>query len=120
VDNWAWFVRVSLAADPQQAYWTLKKVLTFYSLPSGYSDMLAKMGWGEVVSRVQVAHRTEGFTAARRLIPNRMVADVPMYAAAGSARCVVGYVAVGEDLRGELRAFLDSAASLLRVGQGSS
>lgn len=128
-------VRVSLAADPQQAYWTLKKVLTFYSLQGGYSDMLAKMGWGEVVSRVQAAHRTEGFTAARRLIPDQMVDDVPMYAAsdleglpaklaeyaaAGSTRCVVAYVPVGEDLRGELRAFLDSAASLHLVGQGSS
>ncbi|HUY09475.1 MAG TPA: LLM class flavin-dependent oxidoreductase [Candidatus Dormibacteraeota bacterium] len=128
-------VRVALADDPQQAYWTLKKVLTFYSLQSGYSDMLAKMGWGEVVDQVQAAHREEGFTAARRLIPDAMVDDVPMYAArdlerlpakiaeyaeAGATRCVVAYVPVGDDLRGELRTFLDSAVSHHLVGGGAA
>lgn len=117
-------VRVSLSEDTAAARWALKKVLTFYSLQRGYADTLTKMGWGEVVSGVQEAHRTQGFAAARKLIPDEMVNDVPMYAdsdlaklpakladyeEAGSTRCVVAYVPNTEDLAGELRNYLTSA-----------
>ena len=100
-------VRVSLHDDPARACHALKKVLTFYSLQKGYSDMLCQMGWTDLVSKVQETHRTEGFAAARGLIPDEMVDDVPMYAdsnldrlpaklveyeKAGSTRCVVAYV----------------------------
>jgi alkanesulfonate monooxygenase SsuD/methylene tetrahydromethanopterin reductase-like flavin-dependent oxidoreductase (luciferase family) len=100
-------VRVSLHEDPVQARWALKKVATFYSLQDGYSDMLRRMGWGDVVDAVQENHRTSGFDAARRQIPDDMIDDIPMYAAAdmnalpaklaayahaGSTRCVVAYV----------------------------
>ena len=117
-------VRVSLSADVDAARWALKKVLTFYSLQRGYADTLAKMGWGDVVSAVQQAHRDEGFAAARKLIPDEMVDDVPMYAdrdlaklpaklagyeEAGSTRCVVAYVPSTDDLEGELRNYLTTA-----------
>ncbi|HLV59553.1 MAG TPA: LLM class flavin-dependent oxidoreductase [Natronosporangium sp.] len=114
-------VRVSLAADPAVARWALKKVLTFYSLQRGYSETLTKMGWGEVVTAVKAAHRSQGFAAARALIPDEMVDSVPMYAdrdltrlpaklaeyeQAGSTRCIVAYVPATDDLSGELNRFL--------------
>ncbi len=117
-------VRVSLSEDPADARSALKKVLTFYSLQRGYAATLTKMGWGEVVAAVQAAHRNQGFAAARALIPDEMVDDVPMYAdrnldglpaklagyeEAGSTRCDVAYVPVTEDLSGELRRFLTGA-----------
>jgi alkanesulfonate monooxygenase SsuD/methylene tetrahydromethanopterin reductase-like flavin-dependent oxidoreductase (luciferase family) len=118
-------VRVSLSEDVHAARWALKKVLTFYSLQRGYADTLAKMGWGEVVSAVQEAHRKDGFNAARTLIPDEMVDDVPMHADrdlanlpaklvgyedAGSTRCVVAYVPNTDDLAGELQHYLTSAS----------
>jgi alkanesulfonate monooxygenase SsuD/methylene tetrahydromethanopterin reductase-like flavin-dependent oxidoreductase (luciferase family) len=126
-------MRVSLDEDPARARWALKKVLTFYALQAGYSDMLRQMGWSEVVDRVQALHKTEGFSAARKALPDEMVDDVPMYAAsdmealpqklagyedAGSTRCVVAYVPSGEDLWGEIRHFLERA-SFARAGSDS-
>ncbi len=127
-------VRVSLSDDVDAARWALKKVLTFYSLQRGYSDTLTTMGWGDVVTAVQEAHRRDGFTAARKLIPDEMVDDVPMYAdrdlaklpsklagyeAAGSTRCVVAYVPNTEDLAGELRNYL-THADFVRTGHFSA
>lgn len=123
-------VRVSLNEDVDAARWALKKVLTFYSLQRGYADTLTAMGWGEVVSAVQDAHLHEGFNAARKLIPDEMVDDVPMYAdcdlarlpsklagyeEAGSTRCVVAYVPNTEDLAGELQNYL-THADFVRMG----
>jgi 5,10-methylenetetrahydromethanopterin reductase len=100
-------IRVSLNPDIEQARNALKKPLTFYSLQRGYSEMLGRMGWGEVVERIQSTYRSQGFAAARRTIPNEMVDSVPMYAgtslaglkrkldeheAAGVTRCNVAYV----------------------------
>lgn len=100
-------VRVSLNPDPDKARWALKKVLTFYCLQTGYSDMLRTMGWASTVEMVQSTHKSDGFAAARRAIPDEMVDDVPMYAGsdldalpaklagyeeAGATRCVVAYV----------------------------
>ncbi len=117
-------VRVSLSEDVDAARWALKKVLTFYSLQRGYSETLGEMGWGEVVSAVQAAHRDEGFAAARKLIPDEMVDDVPMYAdrdlarlpaklagyaEAGSTRCVAAYVPSTDDLAGELNRYVKNA-----------
>lgn len=100
-------IRVCLNEDPSKARWALKKVLTFYSLQAGYSDLLGKMGWAKVVEKVQATHKSEGFSAARRLIPDEMVDAVPMYAgsdlsglgeklavheAAGVTRCDIAYV----------------------------
>lgn len=119
-------VRVSLHDDPDRARWALKKVLTFYSLQAGYSDMLCRMGWTEVVDNVQHLHRTEGFAAARSSIPDEMIDDVPMYAGssldalpaklaayekAGSTRCVVAYVPADDARqREEIEHYLTSAS----------
>jgi alkanesulfonate monooxygenase SsuD/methylene tetrahydromethanopterin reductase-like flavin-dependent oxidoreductase (luciferase family) len=117
-------VRVSLADDPADARWALKKVLTFYSLQRGYSEVLCQMGFEPMVRKVQDTHKAEGFAAARKLIPDEMLEVVPMYAgsdlaglprrlkeyeAAGSTRCVVAYVPSGDDLWGELRNYLQLA-----------
>lgn len=117
-------VRVSLAEDADKARWALKKVLTFYSLQRGYSDVLCQMGFEPVVRKVQETHKTDGFAAARKLIPDEMFDVVPMYsgsdlsglpsrlneyAEAGSTRCVVAYVPSGDDLRGELENYLNLA-----------
>jgi len=100
-------IRVSLHEDISQARWALKKVLTFYSLQQGYSQMLQRMGWGDVVDTIQMTYRTQGFAAARKTIPDEMIDGVPMYAgtdlsglpaklashaAAGVTRCNVAYV----------------------------
>lgn len=114
-------VRVSLHEDVTQARWALKKVLTFYSLQQGYSEVLCQMGWEPVVRTVQETHQAEGFAKARLQIPDEMIDAVPMYAGtdltdlpeklegyakAGSTRCVVAYVPAGEDLWGEIQHFL--------------
>lgn len=115
-------IRVALHPDVATARWTLKKVLTFYTLQRGYSDVLVRMGWGEVVSTVQETYRTDGFSAARKQIPDEMLEDAPMFAgstldglgkkldafeAAGATRCVVAYVPAGDDQRAEIEGFLD-------------
>lgn len=123
-------VRVSVHEDPHQARWALKKVLTFYSLQAGYSDMLRRMGWSNVVDRVQAAHRSESFNAARKLIPDEMIDDVPMYADsdlealpaklagyedAGSTRCVVAYVPTDDTRQWqEIRHYLENATFVRR------
>jgi alkanesulfonate monooxygenase SsuD/methylene tetrahydromethanopterin reductase-like flavin-dependent oxidoreductase (luciferase family) len=117
-------VRVSLAENVDEARWALKKVLTFYSLQRGYSAVLCQMGFEDIVTKVQQTHKSEGFAAARKLIPDEMFEVVPMYAGtdlsalpaklkeyeeAGSTRCVVAYVPSGEDLWGELQNYLNLA-----------
>ena len=117
-------LRVSLAPDPADARWALKKVLTFYSLQRGYSEVLCQMGFEPIVRKVQDTHKSDGFAAARKQIPDEMLEVVPMYAgsdlaglparleeyaAAGSTRCVVAYVPSGDDLWGELKHYLEIA-----------
>lgn len=119
-------VRVSLHEDADRARWALKKVLTFYSLQAGYSDMLRRMGWSDMVDTVRETHRSEGFQAARKLIPDEMIDDVPMYAgsdlsglpaklaeyaAAGSTRCVVAYVPADDTNQwNEIQHYVNSAS----------
>jgi hypothetical protein len=82
------------------------------------------MGFEPLVRKVQETHKTEGFAAARALIPDEMFDVVPMYAGsdlaglparlreyadAGSTRCVVAYVPSGDDLWGELQNYLNLA-----------
>ncbi len=100
-------IRVSVHPDIERARNALKKVLAFYSLQQGYSQMLGRMGWGTTVTRIQEAYRQEGFAAARRVVPDEMISGVPMYAGtdlsglpiklteharAGVTRCNVAYV----------------------------
>ncbi len=117
-------LRVSLNEDLEKARLALKKVCTFYSLSFGYRDMLARMGWGQVVEAVQRGYHEGGFDAARRQIPDEMLdGGVPMVAArgiaevkarlqpfgeAGATRCDVAYVASSDDTWGEIRRFVEA------------
>jgi alkanesulfonate monooxygenase SsuD/methylene tetrahydromethanopterin reductase-like flavin-dependent oxidoreductase (luciferase family) len=125
-------IRVSLHEDVSRARWALKKVLTFYSLQQGYSQMLHRMGWGDVVDNIIATYRTQGFAAARKSVPDEMVDGVPMYAgtdlsglpakltdhaAAGVTRCNVAYVPVDDSRQWqEIDSFLALAGDL--IGQG--
>jgi alkanesulfonate monooxygenase SsuD/methylene tetrahydromethanopterin reductase-like flavin-dependent oxidoreductase (luciferase family) len=127
-------IRVSLHEDAAHARWALKKPLTFYALQQGYSQMLRRMGWSEVVDTIQLTYRTEGFAAARRCIPDEMVDSVPMYAGsdlsglaaklaehekAGVTRCNVAYVPADDSRqREEIQHFLTLTGDL--INQGSS
>ncbi len=117
-------LRVALHEDPAEARRTLKKVLTFYALQNGYGQMLAEMGLGEEVEAIRSAHRSDGFAAARARVPDSMLERVPMFAGssfdglaerlheyerAGATRMIVACVPTGDDLRGELLRFLDTA-----------
>ena len=122
-------IRVSLHEDVTKARWALKKVLTFYALQQGYSEVLRRMGWGEVVDTVATKHRTEGFGAARRSIPDEMLEAVPMYAgtdlsglpaklavheAAGVTRCNVAYVPADDSRQWEeIQHFLGLAEGVI-------
>jgi alkanesulfonate monooxygenase SsuD/methylene tetrahydromethanopterin reductase-like flavin-dependent oxidoreductase (luciferase family) len=126
-------IRVSLHEDVRRARWALKKVLTFYSLQQGYSQMLDRMGWGDVVATIQAKYRTEGFAAARKSIPDEMVDAVPMYAgndlsglpakladhaAAGVTRCNVAYVPADDSRQWqEIENFLTLAGGMIREGR---
>lgn len=126
-------IRVCLNEDPSKARWALKKVLTFYSLQAGYSDLLRKMGWPQVVDKVQELHKSEGFSAARKAIPDEMVDAVPMYAgsdlsglpeklavheAAGVTRCDVAYVPSDDSRQWEeIERFLSLTEELRATGR---
>ena len=126
-------IRVSLHEDVGRARWALKKVLTFYSLQQGYSQMLHRMGWGDVVDTIQHKYRTEGFAAARKSIPDEMIDGVPMYAgtdlsglpaklashaAAGVTRCNVAYVPADDSRQWqEIDNFLTLAGSVIGAGR---
>jgi 5,10-methylenetetrahydromethanopterin reductase len=122
-------IRVSLHEDVTQARWALKKVLVFYALQRGYSEVLRRMGWGDVVDTIATAHRTEGFSAARRAVPDEMIEAVPMYAgtdlsglpaklavheAAGVDRCNVAYVPADDSRQWEeIQRFLGLAEDII-------
>ena len=117
-------IRVALNEDADHAKRTLKKVLTFYALQTGYSELLREMGFGEDVDRIRAAYERDGFRAAREQVSDSLFAGVPMFAGssldglqerldayrdAGVTRMIVACVPTGDDLWGEIRAFLDSA-----------
>jgi len=128
-------MRVSLNEDVKRARRALKKVLTFYSLAGGYSDMLRKMGWAEVVDAVRARHASDGFHAARELIPDEMIDGVPMYAgsdlaglpeklagyeAAGATRMVAAYVPSSEDMWPEIQRYVGMADFVTRKTAATS
>jgi hypothetical protein len=95
--------------------------------------MLHRMGWGDVVDTIQLKHRTEGFAAARKSIPDEMVDEVPMYAgtdlsglpaklashaAAGVTRCNVAYVPADDSRQWqEIDNFLMLAGGVIGEGR---
>lgn len=117
-------LRVALHEDAGHARRTLKKVLTFYALQTGYSQLLREMGFGEEVDRIRDAYEQDGFRAARDQVSDALFAGVPMFAGssldglaerleayreAGVTRMIVAFVPTGEDLWGEIRHFLETA-----------
>jgi alkanesulfonate monooxygenase SsuD/methylene tetrahydromethanopterin reductase-like flavin-dependent oxidoreductase (luciferase family) len=122
-------IRVSLHEDVTKARWALKKVLTFYALQQGYSQMLRRMGWGNEVDTIRYKYETAGFAAARRSIPDEMLDGVPMYAGddlsglpaklaghaeAGVTRCNVAYVPADDTRQWpEIERFLALAAGII-------
>ncbi len=123
-------LRVALSEDVALARRTLKKVLAFYALQTGYSQMLCEMGFAEDVGRIRGAYEQGGFRAAQEQVSDDLFAGVPMFAGsnldglgerleayreAGVTRMIVAFVPTGEDLWGEIRRFLESADF---VGEG--
>lgn len=117
-------LRVALSEDAAHAKWNLKKVLTFYALQTGYSEMLREMGFAEDVQRIRDAYEQAGFRAARDQVSDDLFAGVPMFAGssldglqerldayreAGVTRMIVALVPTGEDLWAEIRHFLETA-----------
>lgn len=117
-------LRVALHEDADHAKRTLKKVLTFYALQNGYSQMLRDMGFTEGVERIRDAYAKDGFRAARDQVSDELFAGVPMFAGssldglaerleayeeAGVTRMIVALVPTGDDLWGEIRHFLETA-----------
>ena len=117
-------LRVALHPDAEHAKQTLKKVLTFYALQTGYSQMLREMGFAEEVDAIRGAYEREGFRAARAQVSDTLFAGVPMFAGsnldglaerldgyreAGVTRMIVAFVPTGDDLWREIQQFLESA-----------
>ena len=117
-------LRVALHEDADEAKRRLKKVLTFYALQNGYSQMLRDMGFDEEVQRIRDAYAKDGFRAARDQVSDELFAGVPMFAGssldglaerleayeeAGVTRMIVALVPTGDDLWGEIRTFLETA-----------
>ncbi len=117
-------LRVALSDDVASAKRTLKKVLTFYALQTGYSQMLRDMGFADDVERIRTAYERDGFRAAREQVSDDLFNGVPMFAGstldglgerleayrrAGVTRMIVAFVATGDDLWGEIRRFLEQA-----------
>jgi alkanesulfonate monooxygenase SsuD/methylene tetrahydromethanopterin reductase-like flavin-dependent oxidoreductase (luciferase family) len=117
-------LRVALHEDAEHAKQTLKKVLTFYALQSGYSQMLRDMGFAEEVESIRDAYGREGFRAARAQVSDELFAGVPMFAGssldglaerlqayeeAGVTRMIVAPVPTSDDLWGDIRHFLEAA-----------
>ena len=117
-------LRVALNPDAAFAKQSLKKVLTFYALQNGYSQMLRDMGFTEDVERIRDAYARDGFRAARDQVSDDLFAGVPMFAGstldglaerldayreAGVTRMIVAPVPTGDDVWGELRSFVEAA-----------
>lgn len=117
-------LRVALHADADYAKQTLKKVLAFYALQTGYSQMLCEMGFAEEVERIRDVYEKEGFRAARGQVSDELFAGVPMFAGssldgladrlatyreAGATRMIVAFVPTGDNLWDEIRYFLGAA-----------
>lgn len=128
-------VRVCLYPDREKARTKLKQILAFYNLAerdspdSGYSAMIARMGFAEENARIRDAFNEGGLRAAQAAVPDVMLdgdgdrRPLPVIAAtsgdevrdrlqpyleAGATRLIIPYVPVTEDAVGETRRFFDS------------
>ena len=116
-------VRVSLNDDIEKSKDALKKVVTFYSLAMHYRDMLAEMGLGEEVKKIQDTYKTAGFKAAAKVVTDDMLSKIPVvpatsmkelkrglekYDASGASRIIVAYVPSTEKSTEETIRFISS------------
>ena len=116
-------VRVSLNEDIEKSKDALKKVVTFYSLAMHYRDMLAEMGLGEEVKRIQDTYKTSGFKAAAKVVTDDMLSKIPVvpatsmkelkkglekYDRSGASRIIVAYVPSTEKSTEETIRFISS------------
>jgi alkanesulfonate monooxygenase SsuD/methylene tetrahydromethanopterin reductase-like flavin-dependent oxidoreductase (luciferase family) len=120
-------IRCSIAGTSAAARDALSHALTYYALADYYRDLLGRMGFAAEVEAMRSAWKTGGFHSARRLVSDRMFADLPLiaatsahevveqvrpYAAAGATRIILPYVAATDDVVGEMKSFIEGWSSV--------
>ena len=116
-------VRVSLNDDIERSKDALKKVVTFYSLAQHYRDMLAEMGLGAEVKKIQETYKASGFKTAVKVVTDDMLSKIPVvpatsmkelrkglekYDRSGARRIIVAYVPSTEKSTEETIKFIRS------------
>jgi alkanesulfonate monooxygenase SsuD/methylene tetrahydromethanopterin reductase-like flavin-dependent oxidoreductase (luciferase family) len=120
-------IRCSIAETSAAARDALSHALTYYALADYYRDLLGRMGFAEEVEAMRSAWKTGGFHSARKLVSDRMFANLPLiaatsaheiveqirpYAAAGATRIILPYVAATDDVIGEMKSFIEKWSTL--------
>jgi alkanesulfonate monooxygenase SsuD/methylene tetrahydromethanopterin reductase-like flavin-dependent oxidoreductase (luciferase family) len=120
-------IRCSIAASSAAARDALSHALTYYALADYYRDLLGRMGFAAEVESMRSAWKTGGFHSARKLVSDRMFAELPLiaatsaheileqirpYTAAGATRIILPYVAAGDDVVGEMKDFMEKWSSV--------
>lgn len=115
-------IRCSIAPGYDTAREALSHALTYYALADYYRDLLGRMGFASEVEAMRGAWKSGGFHAARKLVSDRMFANLPLVAAtsaeqvveqiepyveAGATRVILPYVAASDDVVGEMKRFID-------------
>ena len=114
-------IRVCIAEKYDVAQEALSHALTYYALADYYRDLLGRMGFTAEVEAMRAAWKSGGFHAARKIVPERMFAELPLFAAvsteeikarmqpywdAGATRVILPYVAASQDAVREIKAFI--------------
>jgi 5,10-methylenetetrahydromethanopterin reductase len=122
-------IRCSIAETSAAARDALSHALTYYALADYYRDLLGRMGFAEEVEAMRSAWKTGGFHSARKLVSDRMFANLPLiaatsaheiveqirpYAASGATRIILPYVAATDDVIGEMKSFIEKWNTLQR------
>jgi alkanesulfonate monooxygenase SsuD/methylene tetrahydromethanopterin reductase-like flavin-dependent oxidoreductase (luciferase family) len=122
-------IRCSIAETSAAARDALSHALTYYALADYYRDLLGRMGFAEEVEAMRNAWKTGGFHSARKLVSDRMFANLPLiaatsaheiveqirpYATAGATRIILPYVAATDDVIGEMKSFIEKWNTLQR------
>ena len=122
-------IRCSIADTSAAARDALSHALTYYALADYYRDLLGRMGFAEEVEAMRSAWKTGGFHSARKLVSDRLFANLPLiaatsaheiveqirpYAAAGATRIILPYVAATDDVIGEMKSFIEKWNTLQR------
>ena len=120
-------IRCSIAGSSAAARDALSHALTYYALADYYRDLLGRMGFAAEVEAMRSAWKAGGFHSARKLVTDRMFADLPLiaatsaheileqirpYAAAGATRIILPYVAASDEVVGEMKGFIEKWSSI--------